>query len=59
MSLAGDKIPAKMASRFGQGLGRSGLPLFFARALNSLAIALAPSPSIDIEELLNRLNKAV
>lgn len=56
MSSAADKVPASMASRVGRGL--RGLPLFIARALNALMIALAPSPSIDIEELLGRLGKS-
>jgi hypothetical protein len=55
MSFAGDKIPVKTASRRDFGLG--GLPLFFARALSSLKIALAPSPSVDINVLLGRLGK--
>jgi len=55
MSSAEDKIPAKKASR--SGLGRRGLPLSFARAISSLKIALAPSPSIDIEELLGRVGR--
>jgi hypothetical protein len=56
MSSAEDKVPASMASRVGRGL--RGLPLIIARALDSLAIVSAPSPSIDIEELLGRIGKS-
>jgi hypothetical protein len=56
MISAADQIPARKASRSGRC--RSGSPLFIARALNALMIALAPSPSIDIEELLGRLGKS-
>jgi len=56
MKLAADGVPARKASRIGRG--RRGSPLLLARAVESLKVALAPSPSIDIEELLARVGKS-
>jgi hypothetical protein len=52
MSGAGKKAPGIAAGR-----ALSGLPLFCSRTLASLRIAFAPSPAIDIDELLRRLGK--
>jgi hypothetical protein len=39
------------------GRGLRGLPLFIARALEGIRTVFAPSPAIDIDELLQRLGK--
>jgi hypothetical protein len=52
MSGAGKKAPGMAAGR-----ALSGLPLLCSRTLDSLRIAFALSPAIDIDELLRRLGK--
>lgn len=53
MSSAGEKASGMTAGR-----GLRGLPLFVARALEEIRTAFAPSPAIDIDELLQRLGKS-
>jgi hypothetical protein len=53
MSWAGKKAPGKAAGRVPRGL-----LLLCARALTSLRTAFAPSPAIDIDELLRHLGKS-
>jgi hypothetical protein len=52
MSWAGQKAPCIAAGRAVRGL-----PLLCSRALASLRTSFAPSPAIDIDELLRRLGK--